>query len=136
MSEEFQGKDRREFLRQVYTKPIRYSTINVITDKNFASQLTNAISKNLSASGILFITNLGKVPDISSLLVLDLDYKTANICKEIEKRALIVGNKLLGRVVRIEDNEDGTCGIGVAFIRKSDPLLKDIKSIEDLVKKC
>jgi hypothetical protein len=40
--------------------------------------------------------------------VLDLDYKTATICKEIEERVLILGNKRIGRVVRIEDNEDGT----------------------------
>ena len=90
------------------------------------------MSKNLSASGILFVTNADHVPTISSLLVLDLDYRTATICKEIEKRALIVDNKLLGRVVRIDDNEDGTCGVGVAVVTKSESVPKEV---EDLLSK-
>ena len=120
MAVEIPGDDRREFLRFDYKKPIKYSTINVVKDENMLNNLTGAISRNLSASGILFITQVGKVPEISSLIVLDLDYQTASICKEIENMALIVDNKLVGRVVRIEDNEDGTCGVGVAFVRKND----------------
>ena len=136
MCGEYKGPERREFLRCGHKRSMKYSTINIIKDKDFASELINAMSKNLSASGILFITNATKVPDISSLLVLDLDYKTANICREIEERILILENKLIGRVVRIEDNEDGTCGIGVAFVTKTDPLSKDIQNIEDLIKRC
>ena len=123
------GRDKREFLRYSYNKPLKYSTVNVINDRDFISKLTDAISKNLSASGILFITNVGKIPDISSIIVLDLDFRTTNVCQEIEKRALILNNKLVGRVVRIEDNEDGTFGVGVAFIKKSDNLSKDIATL-------
>ena len=50
---------------------------------------------------------------------------------EIEKRALITNNKLLGRVTRIEDNGDGTCGVGVAFVTKSDRLSEDVKNITE-----
>jgi len=96
--------------------------------------LMNAISKNLSASGIFFTSKINKRPDITNLLVIEVDYKTADICKEIEDRVLILKNKILGRVVRMEDNGDGTCGIGVAFVTKSDPMTKNIKSIENLIK--
>ena len=136
MTKGYKGQEKREFLRCDFNKPLKYNTINIVKDKSFATNLISAISKNLSASGILFVTNITSVPDISSLLVLDLDYKTVNICKEIEDRVLILENKLIGRVVRIEDNEDGTCGIGVAFVTKTDPISKDISNIEDLIKRC
>ncbi|NQV04106.1 MAG: PilZ domain-containing protein [Candidatus Omnitrophica bacterium] len=120
------GKEKRRFLRMAYNKPLTYKTISAPKEK-FAAKFLTAISKNLSGSGILFITNVAKVPEIASVLVLDLDYSTANVCQEIENEAMVLDNKLIGRVVRIEDNENDTCGVGVAFVRKSDPLLKDIK---------
>lgn len=128
------GKDKREFFRYAYNKPMEYNSLDTIKSGKFASKLVSAMSKNLSASGILFTTGALNAPAIASLLVLNLDYRTASICKEIEKRALILDNKLVGRVVRIEDNGDDTLGIGVAFVTKSDPLAKDIKNIESLIK--
>ena len=122
-------EERRQFLRCGYEKPIHYSIISAPKDKKSPFSLFKAVSKNLSASGILFITKTNDVPEISSLLILDLDYKTANVCHEIDKRALIKNNRLLGRVVRIEDNENGTCGVGIAFINKSDRLSRDVKEI-------
>jgi len=130
------GKERREFLRFSYNESIRYSIIKECREKDFSSDLMNAISKNLSASGILFVTSIGNEPGISRLLVLDLDFKTTNICREIEERALILGdNKLIGKVVRIEDNEDGTCSVGVAFVKKTDALQSDIGDLETLAKR-
>ena len=134
MAEEYTNKEKREFLRYDYGKPIDYSTIESPRNQKFSAEHIQAMSKNLSTSGLLFITKVKKVPNISSLLVLDLDIRTAAICQEIETHALIIDNKLLARVVRIEDNEDGTCGVGVAFVTKADPLLKDLANIEDLIK--
>ncbi len=122
------SKEKRRFLRVNYNKPLTYKIISA-PKEDFASKFLTAISKNLSGSGILFVTNVAKVPEIASVLVLDLDYSTANVCQEIENEAMILDNKLIGRVVRIEDNENDTCGVGVAFVRKSDPLLKDIKGL-------
>ena len=134
MADKYGNKERREFLRYSYNKPLSYQKIPAGQDTSFVSSLITAISKNLSAAGILFVTNIGKLPDIASILALNLDYSTTSVCQEIEKRALIVDNKLIGRGVRIEDNEDGTCDVGVAFVTKSDPLLKNIKAIENLIK--
>jgi len=122
-------KERREFLRHPYNKPLTYKVISPTSKDNIASKLIAAISKNLSAAGILFITNVTKAPEIASILVLDLDYRTVNICHEIEQEALILDNKIIGKVVRIEDNEDNTCDIGVAFVRKSDPIINNIKEL-------
>ena len=127
------SKERRKFWRYPYDKPIRYSAINMFKNKNFTKDFTHAASKNLSATGILFVTHIAGAPDISSLLVLDVDYSTASVCREIDERALILDNKLIGRVVRLEDNYDGTCGVGVAFVTRFEPVPKDLRSIEELM---
>ena len=129
MTERYTGKERREFLRFDYEKPLHYSLISSPKEKSTFSSFINAVSKNLSAAGILFTIKEKAIPEISSLIMLDLDYSTANVCKEIERRALIKNNKLLGKVVRIEDNGDGTCGVGVVFVTKSNRLSKDIKNL-------
>ncbi len=126
--------EKREFLRIDYSKPLTYKIIGQSKRKDFASKIMTAVSKNLSASGVLFITNVAKVPKIASLVVLDLDYKTAGVCQEIENKALVLDNKIVGRVVRIEDNEDNTCGVGVAFVKRSEPMLPILKDIENLIK--
>lgn len=127
-------KDKREFLRIDHNKPLAYRIISEPKSKDFASKFMTAVSKNLSASGILFITNVTKVPSIASLVVLDLDFRTTNVCQEIESKALVLDNKIIGRVVRIEDNEDNTCGVGVAFVKRSEPMLPILKDIENLIK--
>ena len=131
MDRDYQKEDKRHFLRVDYKKPVHYSMVSSPKDDKSMASLFKAVSKNLSASGLLFETGSEKAPEISSLIMLDLDYKTASICHEIEKRALIKNNKLLGRVTRIEDNGDGTCGVGVAFVTKSDRLSEDVKNITE-----
>lgn len=121
------GADRREFFRYRYEKPIYYKVIASGKDKSIGTKLNDAISQNLSASGILFTSNY--LPEISSLMIIDLDYRTTRICQEIEENALIVNDKLLGKVVRIEDNDDGKYNVGVAFIKKSDTLPNDVQNL-------
>lgn len=127
MSDGYKGKDKREFFRYNYEGPIHYKVVNANKDKSSVSRLIDAVSKNLSASGILFTTT--SIPEISSVLVLDLDYRTTRICQEIENRALVLNDKLIGKVVRIEDNEDGRYNIGVAFVKKTDSLPSDITDL-------
>lgn len=118
-------KERRHFLRYDYDKPLAFKTIK--SPKELHADNSKGVVRNISASGLLFVSKVSEVPDISSILLLDIDFKTANICREIECQALISDNKLVGKVVRIEDNENGTCDVGVLFLTKSDPIAKDIK---------
>ncbi|MFH1478814.1 MAG: PilZ domain-containing protein [Candidatus Omnitrophota bacterium] len=134
MSGQLAGKEKREFLRYDYSSPIKYNIINTGQDKGIISKLLIGISQNLSAAGILFTSNISKLPGISTVLALELDYSMTNVCQEIENEALILNNKIIGRVVRIEENDDGTCGVGVAFVKKNDTLLNDIKNIETFIK--
>lgn len=124
---DFKGKDRRDFLRYAYESPIQYNEIDWSREKDPVSKLVEAISKNLSASGISFFTK--KAPQIASIVVLDLDYRTARVCEEIEKHALIVNNKLVGKVVRIENNENGFFDVGVAFVTKSNRISDYVKEL-------
>ncbi len=127
MAEDYPGMEKREFYRYIHETPIHYRVIISSKDKKQASKLIKAISRNLSASGILFTSK--HLPELSSIVMLDLDYRTTQICKEIESNGMIVNDKLFGKAVRIEDNNDGTYDIGVAFIKKSDNLPEDIKKL-------
>lgn len=127
MPNEFSGSEKREFFRYKHEKPVNYKTITAATNKNIATKLIEAVSKNLSASGILFSSKY--LPELSSILVLDLDYRTSKVCQEIEDRALIINDKLFGKVVRIEDTDNGSYDVGVAFIKKSEDIPEEIREL-------
>ena len=126
MTQEF-NKERREFFRYNCEKPLQFKVIRSVDNGHPASNFINGVSKNLSASGMMFTSSF--IPDISSLITLKLDYRTTNICCEIEENALIVDNVLVGKVVRIEENDDGTYNVGVAFLKKSGDVPRDLKSL-------
>ena len=119
--------EKREFLRHNCAVPVHFRILLSPKHNSSATKLVDGISKNLSASGILFKSD--NLPDISSILELELDYRTTGICQEIEESALTINNKLVGKVVRIEEVEDGKYNIGVAFIKRSERLPPDIEGI-------
>ena len=126
MEKKYTGKEKRAFVRYEHKRPMHFSTVASPRERNIISKFISSISKNISASGILFTTKNTDIPDLSSLLILDLDYKLARACAAVEKRALIVNNKLLGKVVRVVRRSTET-DVGVAFVTKSDRLSEDIK---------
>jgi hypothetical protein len=120
-------KERREFFRYSCEKPVQYRTVTASRKGGSVSQYLDGMSKNLSASGMLFTSNF--IPAISSIITLKLDYRTTNICCEIEENALIVDNVLVGKVVRIEDNDDGSYSVGVAFLKKTGEVPSEVKNL-------
>lgn len=127
MPNDFAGKERREFFRYRHEGPVRFNEALSSKNNKLTSQLFDAASKNLSITGMLFTCQ--HTPELSSVIVLDVDYHTTRICEEIEEKALILNNRLLGKVVRIEDNDDGSYDVGVAFIKKSDTLPEGIEAL-------
>jgi len=127
MSESPLGKEKREYFRYSHEEPVHYKVLNSSVDKAVSEKFMDAVSKNLSVSGVLFTSSY--LPEISSIILIDLDTRTSNICKEIEGRALMVGDKMIGKVVRIEESGEGMYDVGVAFVRKSDKLPKEIKAL-------
>lgn len=126
MQEQYPGKEKREFFRYKHEKPVYYKNVDVESKRNKTSRVFKAISKNLSASGLLFTTEL--VPQLSSVVIIELDYRTSQICREIEARAMILDNKLVGKIVRVEDAGGGFYDIGVAFIKKTEAIPPEVKS--------
>jgi len=127
MADAYQGRERREFLRYAYEKPIHYIVIDPSHEKDDRFKFFDVISKNLSAAGMLFRSKT--MPKMSSIVILDLDFKTTRVCEEIEESILIINDKVLGKVVRVEATDDGMYDVGVAFIKKSEPLPSNIKDL-------
>lgn len=127
MANNYSGKEKREFFRYSHEKPVQYKVLGSSDKGTAGSDFIDAVSKNLSASGVLFTSNY--LPKISSIVAIDLDYRTSRVCQEIEDRAMIVDNKMVGKIVRIEENDDGAYDVGVAFVKKSEKLPKDIQSL-------
>ena len=120
-------RERREFFRYTCEKPVQYKILGTADKGQSVSKSLDAISKNLSASGMMFTSSF--IPNISSIVTLKLDYRTTNICCEIEENAMVVDNTLVGKVVRIEDNDDGSYNVGVAFLKKSGEIPSEIKNL-------
>jgi len=84
MSTDYAGIEKREFFRYRHEKPAAFKEISV-NDKAISS-LANAITKNLSVSGVLFTSKY--LPRLSSIIILDVDYRTTRLCEEIEERVI------------------------------------------------
>ena len=59
---------------------------------------------------------------------MNLDIRTLKICKEIEERALVLNNGLLGRVVRVEEDKNGY-SVGVCFLTQEERNSREIKQL-------
>src|SRR3989338_1248186 len=119
-------QERRDFFRLNSTTPLEYKTY----DAGQAPAPVKAKARNISQSGILFQTEKNP-PALSSLIWLSLDIRTLRICQEIEKRALIANHGLVGRVVRVEEDENSNAyDIGVCFVTKDQ---KDIPGVAQVL---
>src|SRR5262245_32506341 len=117
-----QDVERREFFRLNFKSPLKFKT--------YAERPVTANSRNISQSGILFQTE--EAPKLSSLLWLSLDMRTLKICQEIESRALVLNNGLVGKVVRVEEDpgNHNSYDVGVCFLGKDD---KGTREVQELI---
>ena len=119
-----QEQERREYFRLKFNTPLQFK----------AYDTTSAIpgsTRNISQSGILFQTEQAP-PKLSSIVWMNLDMRTLKICQEIESKALIFNNGVLGKVVRVEEDADNNNAydIGVIFLNKND---KDSRAVQDIL---
>lgn len=117
-------KERREFFRVPFRSSLKYKAYN--------NTSVSGTTRNVSQSGILFQTE-NNPPTLSSLVWLNLDMRTLKICQEIESRALILNNGILGKVVRVEEDLDknDSYDVGVCFLRKDQ---QDNPEVRELLK--
>ena len=125
-------QERREFFRLNFTTPIRFKTcdIKALQEKAPIVGSLDGSTRNISQSGILFQTE-NRPPQLSSILWMDLDMRTLKICQEIESKALIFNNGVLGKVVRVEEdtNNDNAYDVGVCFLRKDQKDSQEVQQI-------
>lgn len=121
--------EKREFFRLNYASGMHF--------KMFQPENREAVatSKNISQSGVLFQTQADP-PPISTILWMDLDIRTLMICQEIESRALIFNNGILGKVVRVEENtRNGSAyDVGVCFLTRDQQGSREVQAFLNNVK--
>ena len=128
-------QERREFFRLNFTTPIRFKTCDIkkLQKNTSVESGLDGSTRNISQAGILFQTE-NEPPQLSSILWMNLDMRTLKICQEIESKALIFNNGVLGKVVRVEEDthNDNAYDIGVCFLRKDQ---KDSKEVQQILNK-
>ena len=125
-------QERREFFRLNFTTPVRFKSCDIkdLQKKLPVENSLDGSTRNISQSGILFQTE-NKPPQLSSILWMNLDMRTLKICQEIESKALIFNNGVLGKVVRVEEgaDNDNAYDIGVCFLRKDQKDSQEVQRI-------
>ena len=121
--------EKREFFRLNYASGMHFKSYQP------ENREAGGVSKNISQSGVLFQTQADP-PAISTILWMDLDIRTLMICQEIESRALIFNNGILGKVVRVEENNRNghAYDVGVCFLTRDQQGSREVQAILNNVK--
>lgn len=126
-------EERREYFRINFASPLHYQSYSISKNPRLANNNTPGEivrTHDISESGVMFKTEL-EPPQISSVLWMNMDIRTLRICKEIEQKALVCNNGILGRVVRVEEDLSNDCyyDVGVCFLTREDQETPEIKEI-------
>ena len=117
----YTDSERREFFRLNYKTPIRFKSYESKELQKTAKLVgpLDGTTRNISQNGVLFQTEENP-PQLSSIVWMNLDMRTLKICQEIEAKALIFNNGVLGKVVRVEEDSENNNAydVGVCFLRK------------------
>lgn len=116
----YKGKERRGFIRLDYSSPLAFK----VCKKKTVSKLLEGYTSDISQSGVL--CNVREKVKKGDLVWLSFDKSTLNICEEIEKRALIYQNGVIGRVARVKPKNSNSFDVGVRFITREEENLTHI----------
>lgn len=130
-----QEPERREYFRLKFNTPLQFKAYDTVLGNHPRSTAPTSSSRgsaqNISQSGILFQTEQAP-PKLSSIVWMNVDMRTLKICQEIESKALIFNNGVLGKVVRVEEDVDNSNAydVGVVFLNKND---KDSRVVQEIM---
>lgn len=125
------SQERRQFFRLHFNTPLQFKSYSAKEKTAGTTQpVLRGNTQNISQSGVLFRTG-ERPPQLSSIVWMDLDIRTLKICQEIEERALIFNNGLLGKVVRVEEDEkqSDTYDVGVCFLTQDQKNSREVQQI-------
>ena len=117
---DYQGAERREFLRLDFITPLGFK----VCKQETLSKLLEGYTSNVSESGLL--CNIKEKVNKDDIVWLSFDRATLSICEELEKRALIYQNGIVGKVVRIEPKDLDSFDVGMCFITREEKNLSHI----------
>ena len=106
--------EQREFIRLKYSAPLGFKICN----KETISKLCAGYTVDISQSGLL--CNISERVNQDDILWLSFDRSTLDFCKEMEKRALIYQNGIIGNVTRVQAEEAGNYSVGIKFITRQE----------------
>lgn len=106
--------ERREFVRLDYATPLAYK----VCKKETISKLLEGYTSNISPSGLL--CNVKETVSPEDILWLSFDRGVLSVCEEIEKRAFIYQNGIIGKVVRVEPQGIQNFSVGIKFITREE----------------
>ena len=110
----FSGPERRKFVRLDFVAPFAFK----VCSKETISKLLKGYIANISESGIF--CNIRQRVNKDDILWISFDRATLSICESLEKNSLIYQGGIVGKVVRVEDRDDGSYDTGLQFITRQE----------------
>lgn len=120
MKKAYKEPDRRKFLRLEFKTPLQFK----VCKKETISMLLEGYTSDISQSGLL--CNMREKVRRGDLVWLSFDRATLSICEELEKRALVYQNGIIGKVVRIARKAKESFDVGVQFLTREEKNLTHI----------
>lgn len=115
----YSGGERRQFVRLPHSAPLNYK----VCSKDAVSKLLDGYTSNVSETGLL--CRIKEKVDKDDLIWLCFDRSVLDFCQQIDKRALIYQNGVIGKVVRVE-HKLGHYDVGVQFVTREEKNLTHI----------
>ena len=120
MKKAYSGKERRAFVRLSYPGPLAFK----VCKRETLSKLLEGYTSDISQSGLL--CNIKDKVKKGDIIWLSFDRGTLNICEELERKAFIYQNGIIGRVARVGSKSDKTYDVGIRFISRQEDNLKPV----------
>lgn len=120
MGNVYNNQERRQFFRLDYATPLRFK----VCKKETLSQILQGYTVNISQAGLL--CNIKEKVQEEDILWLSFDRAILHICEELEKKAFIHQNGIIGKVVRITHKDNNEYDIGIKFITREEKNLTHI----------
>ncbi|MFH1654991.1 MAG: PilZ domain-containing protein [Candidatus Omnitrophota bacterium] len=108
------GKERRDFIRLSYRKPLMYK----VCKKSTIYKIMQGYARNISNSGLM--CNLNERVSKGNILWLRLDSGALGLCKDIERNSVIIQQGVFGKVVWQKKLPDLSYDIGVRFLTRQE----------------
>ncbi|MFH0827227.1 MAG: PilZ domain-containing protein [Candidatus Omnitrophota bacterium] len=120
MKKVYKEPDRRNFLRLEFKTPLQFKVCRQET----ISMLLDGYTSNISQNGLL--CHIREKVSCGDFVWLSFDRATLSICEDLEKRALVYQNGIIGKVVRIARKARESFDVGVQFLTREEKNLTHI----------